>query len=466
MFVLLASKFSPFFSMCIIFGICVAIAILYDPRIGFLITAAVVPLERFGRFTDDTSSFTLSLMRVLGLITLAGLTLHVLTQKEKFQSDKTLTLYGLYTALCLVSIFYSTDFNGSIRAFGQILSNIAFFFLVINIVKDFQLAKRGIILWLVVTVLIGVYTAYDWHFGNFAVGAEEAIGKVQDRFATVWIDYTEWESGLGGIKRAMGSTSHAAVYGINLILTLPFFIFFLKKESNPFIKTAIFLAFMVVCYNLFLTNTRAVLLVAIITLIICMIRGLLTLHPKVVLAIFLAGMVGLWFINFSVFQRIFNPKNYTFSKSRTLRIRMAYWDAGSRVFLENWLLGIGIGNKNEIPKYVKGRVPARTTVHNEYLQTLMEIGVSGYALFFSFVGMLLYYSFKTGKRLELYDPESEEFWFMVACQISITVSLIYALQCDMFHFPLKGWWMIAGIIVVMKKIFQQRETTPVNSHSL
>jgi hypothetical protein len=38
---------------------------------------------------------------------------------------------------------------------------------------------------------------------------------------------------------------------------------------------------------------------------------------------------------------------------------------------------------------------------------------------------------------------------MVACQIATLGVLCYGVQVDVFHFPLKGWWLVAGITCVM-----------------
>jgi hypothetical protein len=30
--------------------------------------------------------------------------------------------------------------------------------------------------------------------------------------------------------------------------------------------------------------------------------------------------------------------------------------------------------------------------------------------------------------------------------------LIYGIQLDVFHFPLKGWWLVAGLVVAMERL--------------
>ena len=61
------------------------------------------------------------------------------------------------------------------------------------------------------------------------------------------------------------------------------------------------------------------------------------------------------------------------------------------------------------------------------------------------------YSFKSAARFKRLGQD-EAMWFMVACQIAMIGTLIYGVQVDVFHFPLKGWWLVAGISVAMYQI--------------
>src|SRR5207245_430780 len=71
-FAVLATQSSPVVGALLIVAALVAGTIVVWPSLGFFLTAAVVPLERIGRLTDDSSMYGFSLMRAVGLITLAG----------------------------------------------------------------------------------------------------------------------------------------------------------------------------------------------------------------------------------------------------------------------------------------------------------------------------------------------------------------------------------------------------------
>jgi O-antigen ligase len=148
----------------------------------------------------------------------------------------------------------------------------------------------------------------------------------------------------------------------------------------------------------------------------------------------------------AVWNRVLDPKNYSSERSATLRIRFEYWSAGLDIIGENPITGIGVGNQVEIPKRIKGDAPDETTAHNEYIMTGMEVGVLGWLVFFGFVGTVFWASLSASRMAALVPVGSTLHPdFFLAIQIAMTATLIYGMQVDVFHFPLKGWWLIAGI---------------------
>ncbi len=52
---------------------------------------------------------------------------------------------------------------------------------------------------------------------------------------------------------------------------------------------------------------------------------------------------------------------------------------------------------------------------------------------------------------------------MIAIQIAMLSVVIYGAQVDVFHFPLKGWWLLAGITVSMFTL-SNRMTSDIDTH--
>jgi O-antigen ligase len=437
-----ASQVSPLVAGAAMLGMLVAIAIVLSPVLGVLLTSAVIPMERIGRLSADSQAYTVSLMRIIGLIALISFILHAAVKRWKLYFGEALAIYGIYCFLGLLTIFYTSDHLGTVRAGSAIIGNLVFFFLIINTVRTWKLAKRVLIVWLVSSVAIGIYTVYDWHSGR-AVNVQR-IGELQSRFSTVYSDTAEWQD-LESLSRAVGPTSSAAVYGINMILTLPFFAYLIRVERDVRLRVALFLGLGIVVYNIFLSNTRAAILLTVAVSAMCLARRLIVITGTRALAVVALTLVVFVAAPTAVYERILKLSNYSSEHSLTMRARFDYWKAGLIVAEDHWLGGAGLGNQNEIPKYLTGWHPEQTSVHNEYLQTLDEVGILGWTVFFSFIGLLLWYSFRAAAIFKKLPEGSDQYWFMVAAQIAMIGTLLYGLQVDVFHFPLKGWWLVASL---------------------
>lgn len=455
-----ASRASPLFAAAGIVGVCGFLALYRWPYLGLLITAMVVPIERFGRFTDDSAQTTVSLMRLIGVAALGALLLHNMLHRKGFHVGSSLLLYGTFTALAIVGVSWSTDFAGTVRACGAILGNLLFLFLVINLIDSRKRVIQAITLWLIASVAVAIYSGYDWHFGSgtetpvadsdFDPGA--GVQSTATRFQTVWQDQAEYES-LGGLslRRSMGPTSHAAVYGINLIMTIPFLLLLLRLQQRWWIKAGITGGILVILYNTLLTNTRAVILLTGLVVLMCVWRRLLAFRREYVAPVLFAAAAVLPILPEDLYNRILDPSNYSFEKSKSISIRAEYAQAGLRAIGDNFILGVGVGNQEAVPRYLttSAAAPEVTTTHNIYIQIFMETGIVGGLLFFGFVIQLLVFSFRAGENFRRIPGYENEYWVMVACQVCMISVLIFGLQVDVFNFPLKGWWLVAGIVYVL-----------------
>ena len=130
-------------------------------------------------------------------------------------------------------------------------------------------------------------------------------------------------------------------------------------------------------------------------------------------------------------------------------LRLRFWYAAYEVILQNWIFGVGMGNQTAVPSRVRVVSPSRISAHNEYLNTLMEVGIVGWLLFFLSVGVILRSAFRAASIFKEIPDRQEQYLFMLACQISLVAALLDGMQVDVFHFPLKGWWLVAGLSVAM-----------------
>lgn len=448
-----------------------AVVTLRWPFFGFAFLTFLLPLERMQRITDDTSEFTISIMRFVALGTLAVLMLHRLTKRKPILWDHSWILYGGYVAIAAIGLFISSDPGGTKRALGTIGANCIFLFMFVNFFETRKQIYSILVVWLAANALAVGYSTYDWHLGSgrsdgiqMEVDPGKGAQTTENRWSTVWQDRAEWET-LGGaaLRRSMGPTSHAAVYGINLIITLPFLIYLLHRTQNNLWRSIWVAALLALTlYNVMLTNTRAVMLQAGLTCVLCLAFGLFKLRTiHVLFGIIIAGL-GLSLMPKDIFNRILDIDNYDLENSAAMRVRLEYWKAGMRIIDENWLVGMGVGNEREIPKYVKGSLTAeKSTVHNTYLQFLLEVGIIGWLLFYSFVGTMIYYANRAARVFRRLPDWRLEYQILLATQVAMASVLVFGLQVDVFLFPLKGWWLLAAISTVLYRWSRALEATSI-----
>ncbi|MCC7154060.1 MAG: O-antigen ligase family protein [Bryobacterales bacterium] len=453
-----SSLLSPLLALAAIIGLAAGTALLLQAEWAFLLSAFVIPIERLGRFADDSTMPMVSLMRIVGLAALASYLLHAALRKIRLRLDAPLLLYGGYVLAVFATLFYAIDPAAARTQFTTVLGNTLFLFLIINIVRDWRLAKLAVVCWLVATVIIGFYQLYDWHFGQAM--APEEIGSVDKRFVTTWDSVEEAE--LGSVRRATGTTSNAAVYGINLLMTAPFFLFFSKTGRTLPIRVTALGCLLVVIYNLLLTNTRAVMLFGAVAILLCIGRKLLELTPARIGLGVAALLIALALLPAPVYQRALDLSNYSPSKSYNLRGRFYLWQGAVALIGEHWMTGVGGANWHILPKYLRSSEVDTDAImcHNEYLQTMVDVGIAGWCFFVAFLTVVLLYAHRAGKMVRVREGPSERYWFLVACQISLLTVYLFGVQVDVFHFPLKGWWLLAGISGAMYRELMESRWVP------
>jgi O-antigen ligase len=451
--VLLATHASPLPAAAALCGLAVVGGIVAFPYAGFLLTAFVVPLERIGRFTNDSSLATVSLMRIVGTLTLAALLVHLLLRRRKVLVTTPGLLYSLYFGVGVLTLASTSDFGFGVRAASAMLGNLLFFLLVINIVRTPQQARAAIVCWLLSTAAIGAFTIYQWH-NPAAMITEDPFNSTgqrssDQRFSTVLEDASEYQS-LDQTPRALGTTSHPAVYAINLILTLPFFAYSFRTTRQTGLRVVILAASAITCYNVVLANTRAALITMVLVLGLILVTGLVRVTAARLAAIVAGALLALPLVPGAIWNRVLDASNYTVQRSDTLRARFMYWDEGLSMVSENWLFGIGLGNQTELPRRLADRtyMPPNSTVHTEYLQSLLETGLLGYPLLVAFM-TVLYRRAKQGERSLARAGLTDPALLLRAGRVALLAVLIYGTQVDVLHFPLKGWWLAMGLVVAI-----------------
>ena len=450
-----AILFSPLIGAIIVLSLAFGmLVVFFEPRIAYLLMALVVPIERLGRFGDDLDLESISLMRLVGLLALAAVCVQFVMRRQKLELSSSLILLGLLQTLAFCSIFYARDIVATQSHALTMLGTFLMFFVIVQGVRDWAMVEGLILTWLFSTLMIGIYQIYGWHFSPDISEAE--LGDIGTRFGTTLRQLSEVHT-LGESRRAVGTTSNAAVYGINLLLSLPFFFLYLRLAKNPIIRFFWMLAVAIIVYNSMLTNTRAVLVALLILLGMILASGLF----RMTAVAFLFGAAGVMFLldelPQSIWQRILNPNAYSLENATNLSWRFDLWSGAFKLGLENWLGGVGVGNRTAIISKLDLQKFDATWImaHNEYLQVFYELGAMGILVFLGFLATTVYAAFTTSSLAKTYGLEPRKYWIGVASWLTLVIGMLFALQVDAFHFPLKGWWLIAGLSVVTLRLARQ-----------
>jgi hypothetical protein len=453
--VVLAAATSPYTALALIAGAAAAVPILSWPPSTILLTAAVVPLERLGRFSNDAQVVTFSLMRLMGALALATLAIHWCIGRRRLKFTKPFLFYAAYILIAMVSLYGTTDLIKGVQQCSTMVGNALFLLLIMHVVTRKEQVRAPAILWLATTLAVGVFCIYQWHSPSAEVHIDRFDNSGQrtteERFSTVMEDYGEFET-IGVVRRLLGPTSSPSVYGINIILALPFYIYLARTTLSIWMRIFCGAGLVIGCYNVILTNTRAAFVTLVVAGICMAATRLVRLRPVDIVVAVIATAVLVPFLPSALYSRIFQASNYTVDRSATLRIRFLYWQTAVDMFADHWLLGCGIGNQNELPSRLQNiAMPANTTVHNEYLETLLETGIVGYPVMAAFV-IVVYRRCRRAERIFTAQGDAATALFLNAARVGFFAVLFYALQCDVLHFTLKGWWLSMGLCLALAEI--------------
>jgi O-antigen ligase len=322
-------------------------------------------------------------------------------------------------------------------------------------VRNWRMVDNLILAWLAATILAGLYQLYDWHFGSSLSDLE--VGEAGSRFSTTINALSEQDT-LGAARRAMGPTSNPAVYGVNLLLVMPFLFYRLQLARGLAAKIFWMLSIALIFYNLLLTNTRAVLIFAVILCLMIVLTGLFKLTVVRVGLSILALVAVIPLLPQSIWDRILNVHAYELDKATNLAWRFDLWEAAVRLGSDHWLSGIGVGNNTALIALLD---PTRfdgewIMAHNEFLQTYTELGIPGLLIFVAMVASLLWKAAVVMRRCSGDPAMARQYWFAAASLCSLAIGPMFALQVDAFHFALKGWWLVAGLVIVADRLTREK----------
>lgn len=447
-----ATALSPIMALVVVVGLITAVAMLTSSSLCAVVLCFSLPFERVGRFTNDVDPVTVSAARILGLIALASLLLRAALNKERLNFGLAFFSYAGYTLVALMSNAWAYEPQETARDGIRILGNLLFFFTIVNLIRDYATAKKVLIAWLLATFIAGSYSLAEYYYSGSNPVAETEMGLTSTRAATVVSDQAEARSLGTSVRRLFGTTAHPTLFGLNNTMAIPFLFWAIRASRRMALRLFWTVALLVSVYCILLSNTRAVFLIAIFTVLFCLWRGLLRPGVQSLICVLLISVAVLPFIPEDVYRRTLDPSLYTAEKGDAIRVRFKFWAKSWELIQDTWLHGIGVGNQTTVQAMVTDEQTGylstaglKASAHNEFIWVMVEVGIFGYLMHWGFVGRTIWSSFAAARSFKRSPDSQEQYLFILACQALLVAIPLFSVQSEAFHYPLKAWWLTAGV---------------------
>ncbi len=348
--------------------------------------------------------------------------------KQKIEL-KTFEIFLLiYFMIVVVSLFGSTLFSLSLKGFFKTFIYIGFYFSVSQYLKD---NKKHIAL--ILGTIAGCITL------------EALVGIFQSTLHLEQISTWQDTSNINPedvISRVYGTLKplNPNLYGGYLVCGLPTVIgsgfYFIYKKMYKLASLGI-LATLGTCYSIFQTGCRGA------YLSMLLVFGLIFLlsakffwktYKKIYITIISGATFLLIFaLTFIHSLRLRFLSIFAMRNDSSNSFRFNVYHSSIEMFKDNWLLGIGVGNKNfrEIyGLYMKTGFDA-LSAYNIYLETAVESGIFALIAFLLFLIKLIY----DGTKYVLTSQNTVNIIFASVCLVSICSALFHGLVDTIFFRP-------------------------------
>jgi O-antigen ligase len=272
-----------------------------------------------------------------------------------------LLIWGIYT----VSISPS-ETEGVKYYVGLILTPFLLFYIITNTEFDKKFLKNIIDLYILTATIIGIFSILAFIDSGF---------NFKQKIASIWLNYN--------------------IVSAFLMIVFMFNITFLinEREKNRFFTYLI--TALIILFGIFLTQTRGVWLAIILSFSFYLIRRPKVLVPALFIMATIVALLGLLFPEV-ISERFLSVKYFGSDVSSLGRLQA--WLSTIELIRENPFLGYGFDSYIHLRDQVFGFYFVLVEhPHNTYLRGLLELGLIGFVLYFSFFFIAVYYSFILAK---------------------------------------------------------------------
>jgi hypothetical protein len=439
----------PLFFVAALVGIVGVVPIFREPRLGFYATVATIPLDEVAELGKILPMVDISIPKIFALLTIAAWAVHLVTRRMQFVWNRAATIFVVYLVIGALTILDALEVQRSLQELVIQGTTIVFFVLVFNMIRE----KRHLLIALALFSAVSVGTFAWAGIQRFLPGAEiqERIGWLAEGESEAGVEVSNIESqNLGKtVRRSTGTTAHSNVLATNTALLVPVLLAFMRFSRHVLLELLLWGGIACCCVGAITSLSRTGMLTYVIILPMVLYTRLLIVTPFRVALVAIAAVASIPFLPDGV-ARIFDISNYFSTNSVSVSERYKLWDAALRAFLDNPLSGFGIGNNRGIlDYYIDPWNPGLLTVHNSYLQIVIETGIFGLLTMLVFFGTVLYLFFLARRRF-VRQGDHVGATFSSALMIStIAFLLIGGIAFDLMRIGFKNMWLVMGCSVAL-----------------
>jgi hypothetical protein len=442
-------------------GLLAGLAILRDPKLGYYLTVASIPLEAAGMVTRLALNTTVTVTKVLAAVTFVAWVVHLVAGRERLLRTRETDAFLLVIALAALSLVDAAEFNNGVQGLVRLGSTFVFFAMGVNLLKSTTDVKRALALLLLTSSIMFAFAIAQRYLPQYTFYQREGWSETGD-----WnygVEQVTIDPGQGSyIARSSGTTLHAVVLSVTTASLVPLLIAFARRAHNREGRVLAMLGLAAAVGANLVSVSRTGVVMLVICCAYLALRGVIRLSIPSAIAgvLLLAAMIP--FVPQAVVGRIFSPSAYQYASSESLQIRSETNLGALNAALHNPINGLGIGNMlgiqdyyvNPTSDYLQTRgLQNFSTANNTYLQTAMEIGLPGLAALF-YLFWTLWRALLEARR-RFYARGQVALGMLCECMgMTLIIMLAAGLTVDFVQQTFKGFWLTMACAVVLRRAAQ------------
>ena len=373
----------------------------------------------------------------------------LMTKGEKVELEHCNFYLLIYLLICLISNFTSSMLPQSLYGFMKTLIYFAFYFALCQFLKN----KKNFIL--PILAVIAVLLSVECVIASLqnAIGVQN-ISTWQD---TSYVNPEDVLTRVYGTLKPYNPNLFAAYLIAGFPAVLAFFAICIKKCKIK--STIISLIWVLICvFVIFLTGCRGAYIALFVTLLGIILASYQVIFNdfnserlkslwKSVLAFCTVGGLGFLALNHGILHRIMSI--FILRGDSSTSFRMNVYNSAIQMFQDNWLCGIGVGNKvfREIyGLYMLSGFDA-LSCYCVFLEMAVESGILSLLAYLMFLGSLLFAGFR--KFVQSKDYNYKVLLFISF--ISVIAVMFHGLVDTVYFRPQIQYlfWTMAAILTVL-----------------